>query len=194
MSAGGTSNAYARRQRSEVFAERYFVGQAIDIGAGPDSLARGHWPKLTSVRDWDMADGDAQLMHGVERSSYDLVYSSHCLEHVSDPIVALFRWWALVRPGGYLVLVVPDEDLYEQGFWPSRFNTSHTATFTVGKSASWSPVSINLLDALRNLPCHDIVKVERIEEGFDFTRPAQDQSASRHAEVCVEAIVRKVSQ
>jgi hypothetical protein len=42
-----------------------------------------------------------------------------------DPEAALRQWWALVRPGGYLVVVVPHEDLYEQGMWPSAFNSDH---------------------------------------------------------------------
>ena len=64
--------------------------------------------------------------------AYDAVCSSHCLEHMRDVPAALTQWWALVRKGGYLVLVVPDEDLYEQGGWPSLFNSDHKATFRIG--------------------------------------------------------------
>ena len=42
---------------------------------------------------------------------------------------ALEQWWQLVKPGGAMVIVVPDEDLYEQGAWPSLFNRDHSATF-----------------------------------------------------------------
>jgi SAM-dependent methyltransferase len=38
---------------------------------------------------------------------YDLVFSSHSLEHSSVPLFALWEWKRVLRPGGYLFLVVP---------------------------------------------------------------------------------------
>jgi hypothetical protein len=67
-------------------------------------------------------------------------------------------WWALVKPGGYLVIVVPDEDLYEQGMWPSRFNTDHKATFNLGESKSWSPVSYDIEALVQALPRAEIIE------------------------------------
>ena len=37
------------------------------------------------------------------------MYSSHCLEHMHDPVDALARWWRLVMSSGFLIIVVPDE-------------------------------------------------------------------------------------
>ena len=65
---------------------------------------------------------------------------------MSDPRKTILDWWKLVKPGGYLFVVVPDEDLYEQGVFPSRFNNDHKATFTIAKAKSWSPNSINVLE------------------------------------------------
>jgi SAM-dependent methyltransferase len=39
--------------------------------------------------------------------SYDFVISSHCLEHLANPLKALREWRRIVRPGGYLILVLP---------------------------------------------------------------------------------------
>jgi SAM-dependent methyltransferase len=44
----------------------------------------------------------------VANSTYDFVLSSHNLEHFANPIKALFEWKRITRPGGALVLVVPD--------------------------------------------------------------------------------------
>lgn len=188
--AGGTSLALERRQRDPQFAERFFVGHAIDIGAGPDGLGRQGWPNLRSVWEWDQANGDATLMAGVERQ-FDLVYSSHCLEHINEPFKALARWWKLVRPGGHLVLVVPDEDLYEQGVFPSIANSGHKNTWTLFKPVSWSPASINLLPLLFVLPFARIVRAEWLERGFDYAIPRTDQTATAACESCIEVIVRK---
>jgi len=79
---------------------------------------------------------------------------------MTDPVAALSPWWALIKPGGYLVLVVPDEDLYEQGSWPSRFNGDHKATFTLKTEKSWSPVSHNIRELVACLPDAELLLVE----------------------------------
>ena len=63
--------------------------------------------------------------------------------------------------------IVPDEDLYEQGVFPSRFNPDHKATFTVAKRRSWSPVSINVLDLAGGLPGGAIVSLELQDHNYD---------------------------
>lgn len=80
---------------------------------------------------------------------------------------ALLGWWSLIKPGGYLVLVIPDEDLYEQGYWPSRFNNDHKATFTMKKGGSWSPVSHNIIDLVKSLPEVEIVSAEVQDSHYD---------------------------
>lgn len=188
--SGGTTLALARRLRDPRFAACYFVGDAIDIGCGPDSLARqGCWPNLRSVFDWDLPQGDAVVMAGAPSESFDLVYSSHCLEHVSDPRAAVRRWWELLKPGGHLVLVVPDEDLYEQGQFPST-NTGHRSTWTLWKLTSWSPASVNILPLLAEQPRARLIKAEWIEDGFDYGIGRADQTAAG-VECGIECIVRK---
>src|SRR2546421_2611378 len=124
-----TSKANSRRI-AEGYFERYLVGHGIDIGCGDD-------PITADCACWDLPQGDAQYVSGLPNERFDWVYSSHCLEHLADPFVAIRRWWDILRPEGYLLVVVPDEDLYEQGYWPSRFNAGHRWTFTAHKSATW---------------------------------------------------------
>lgn len=186
--------AMKRRQRDPNFTSRYFVGKGIDIGCGPDPLHHqkmyGAWPLLDACDEWDIEDGDAQLMEGVPDATYDFVYSSHTLEHVVDPVETLANWWRILRPGGYLVLAVPDEDMYEQGVWPPTFNTDHKHTYAVAKRASWSPVSRNI-DALLAALDGQVIKIERIEECFVFGAPRVDQTSASIAESCIECVVRK---
>jgi SAM-dependent methyltransferase len=135
-------------------------GQGIDIGCGPDPIA-------PDVRRFDMEDGDANRITEFVDKQFDYVFSSHCLEHMHDPRLALREWWKLVRPGGHLVFLVPDEDLYEQGVFPSRFNPDHKATFTLSKARSWSPVSHNVLDLTRMLPDAELVSLALHDHGYD---------------------------
>lgn len=191
------SKAARRRYSDGAFHCRFFVGEGIDVGAGPDGLAQyaGIFPLMRSVRPWDLVDGDAQSMEGVDEGSFDFLHSSHCLEHMIDPLAALRRWAEIVRPGGYLVITVPDEDMYEQGHWPSRFNDDHKWSFTVYKKKSWSPKSVNLLDLAKEMG--DLLSLERLEVIGDFFRPELkakgfDQTLTPVAECAIETVWRRI--
>jgi len=150
-----------RRIRGPGFEATYLQGRVIDIGCGPD-------PVVPHAEPFDMAHGDAQVIASLRpHGHYDAVCSSHCLEHMRDVPAALAQWWLLVREGGYLVLVVPDEDLYEQGGWPSLFNPDHKATFRMNSPTTWSPVSYDIAQLVRSLPGAELVSCERHDAGYD---------------------------
>jgi SAM-dependent methyltransferase len=44
----------------------------------------------------------------VDDNSYDFILSSHNLEHFANPVKALKEWQRIARPGGSLVLVLPN--------------------------------------------------------------------------------------
>ncbi|MBI5558980.1 MAG: methyltransferase domain-containing protein [Deltaproteobacteria bacterium] len=149
---------------------------------------------MASCRTWDLEDGDALFMKGVADSHYDFLHASHCLEHMVNVEEALANWIRIVKPGGFLIITVPEEDLYEIGNWPSKFNPDHKWTFTIMKEKSWSKKSINVLDLLRGYG--DQIAVEKIELIRDFFRdswvPEQiDQTRTPVAECCIEIILRK---
>jgi len=190
------SKAAKRRYAIGAFQARYFAGHGVDIGGKGDSLAQyvGIFPRMLSVRTWDLEDGDAQQMAGVPDGQFDFVHSSHCLEHMVDVRIALANWIRIVKPGGFLIITVPDEDMYEQGQWPSPHNPDHKWTFTIMKVQSWSPKSLNVLDLLWEVA--DLVEVEKIELLRDFFREALtpkkiDQSMTPVAECAIEFVVRK---
>jgi SAM-dependent methyltransferase len=139
---------------------RVLLGKGLDIGPA-DS------PILPDVRQFDLADGDANYITKYVSDTFDYVYASHCLEHMHKPKEALLEWWKLVKPGGHIVFAIPDEDLYEQGVFPSRFNPDHKATFTLSKTESWSPLSINVLDMARSLPDGEIVTLALQDHNYD---------------------------
>lgn len=51
---------------------------------------------------------EATALQGIADGAYDFLLSSHCLEHVANPLAALAEWRRVVRPGGHLVLLLPD--------------------------------------------------------------------------------------
>lgn len=153
----------AERLRGPEFYDKYLSGSVLDIGCGSDLV-------VPHAQPFDIEHGDANVITDFlpTGSSYDCVYSYHCLEHMKDVSSALARWWSLVRPGGHLIIAVPSEDLYEQGVWPSIFNRDHKATFRLDTTETWSPVSYDLKKLLSSLPKAVIVEIGVQDDGYDY--------------------------
>ena len=172
--------------RGDAFVKQYLQGKVIDISAGNDLVCE-------YAERFDLENGDANVITRYRQiKSYDCVHSSHCLEHMHDPVAALKEWWALVKPGGYLVIVVPDEDLYEQGIWPSIFNKDHKATFTLKTHQSWSPVSFNIENLVRDLRDAEILSVALHDAGYNYAlhHPLKDVADAKNGRTLRRFIVR----
>lgn len=153
---------------------------------------------MKTCRTWDIDDGDAELMASISDDSFDFVHSSHCLEHMRNPLVALNNWLRILKPGGHLIAIVPDEDLYEQGVFPSAFNPDHRYSFTIYKQKSWNHRSINLVELLASVEYPiQVLKIELLDATYRYSwsSPRQkkpvDQTATPIAECAIEFIVRK---
>jgi SAM-dependent methyltransferase len=189
------SKSIMRRIWDPSFMRRYFVGDGIDIGGQPDPLTLycEMFPLMRNVKIWDAADGDAQFMTGIPDASFDFVHSSHCLEHICDPRKALQNWLRILKPGGFLIVMVPDEDLYEQGVFPSTYNKDHKHTFTIYKHRSWSDHSINVVQLLLELGSEAYIeKVELLAASYRFSLPRYDQTMTPIGECAIEFVVRKL--
>lgn len=70
------------------------------------------WPELSAFPHGPDADLDIDLdvdrLAGVADASFDAVIASHLIEHLANPLAALQEFERVLRPGGRLVLVVPD--------------------------------------------------------------------------------------
>lgn len=54
---------------------------------------------------------EATDLSGIAENHYDFLISSNCLEHIANPIKALLEWKRVVKPGGFLIVLVPDKRL-----------------------------------------------------------------------------------
>lgn len=166
------------------------TGNIIDIGCGDSPISE------TATR-FDMDDGDANHIPDYVTDKFDFVFSSHCLEHMYDPPKTILDWWELVKPGGSLAFIVPDEDLYEQGIFPSTRNSDHKHTFTISKQSSRSPKSINVLDLAKSLPGGTIFRLILQDHGYDRARvrwglsSSPDQTLEEHTLAQIECVVIK---
>jgi SAM-dependent methyltransferase len=56
----------------------------------------------------------------IENDRYDFLLSSHNLEHIANPLKALKEWIRVIKPGGFILLILPDK----------RFTFDHNRPYT----------------------------------------------------------------
>lgn len=122
----------------EPIARHFCVGRGVDVGCGM-------WP-LPGALGVDLKNGgDAmQLPDG----QFDYVFSSHCLEHLSNPVAALEHWRDRIVPGGVLFLYLPHPDME---YWLPQNCRKHLH--------SWSPGQVRRI--LIDLGFWDVLASER---------------------------------
>ena len=100
---------------------QYCQGNGLDLGAAGDPIV----PSAISIDlplpyaqcgtapiHWR---GDARDLYWLADNCLDYLYSSHLLEDFLDWTPVLKEWRRVVKPGGYVVLLIPDKDLYPGG-------------------------------------------------------------------------------
>jgi ubiquinone/menaquinone biosynthesis C-methylase UbiE len=53
---------------------------------------------------------EATQLKSIEDGTYDFLLASHILEHVANPIKALKEWHRILRPGGSLLVLLPNKE------------------------------------------------------------------------------------
>ena len=52
---------------------------------------------------------DAVELSQIPDKIYDFCFSSHCLEHIANPLKAIYEWLRVIKDDGYLVIIVPEK-------------------------------------------------------------------------------------
>lgn len=151
--------------------DRWLHGNGIDIGCGPDPLKLP--PGVSgSVLGWDRPQGDGASLPNIEDRTFDFIYSSHCLEHLNDVGAALARWTEVLKPGGFLYIVVPDFELYEHGRYPIAGPHKHSFSLTLDKAEVAQPnhwhVHKEVVPRMDQLGCR-LVTASLEDDGFDYS-------------------------
>jgi SAM-dependent methyltransferase len=188
---GGQTLARNHRSANKDFVNKYLEGSGIDVGGGGDSITKSKdiFTNMVEVRNWEKKDGDGMLLEGVADNTYDFLHSSHSLEHMVDVDISLKNWIRVVKPGGYLVIIVPDFDMYERGVWPSKYNSDHKWAFTY-KDSKVSHI-ICVPELIKNLAGVELEMLNVLGEGF-IEGSGADQTSDGTCQCGIEFVLRKL--
>lgn len=173
----------AKRRAATGWFEKYAPWDRPGLDIGPDRDPLNH-----TFRRWNFEkDGDATYLTGVPSETFDTVYASHVLEHLKDPIEGLKNWYRVLRPGGHLIVCLPDRDRYEKRTkLPSRWNPDHKTFWLLDKAEP--PCTRSLVQTLKDaIPEGEIVSLTVLDDGF--VDPGS--SFHSHGEYSFEAIIKK---
>lgn len=122
----------------EPLAKQFCVGDGLDIGCG-------RWP-LPDAIGVDQIHGDDVM--NLKFRDVDYVFSSHCLEHLPNPVAAIKHWREVLKPGGVLFLYLPHPDME---YWRPVNCEKHLHTF----------YPADIAQTLRTIGFFDVLHSER---------------------------------
>ena len=117
--------------------------------------------------------------------SFNAIYSSHCFEHIGDWLGVLRDWYRLLKVGGFLVIVVPHQLLFERKrSLPSPINPDHKRFYT--------PVSLlGEIEAAFEENSYRIRHLVENDAGFDYAiLPYQGTDGCYEIELVVEKLAK----
>jgi len=130
-----------------------------------------------------------------EDESFDIVYSSHLLEHLPDSEI-LYRehireQFRILCHGGFLIAYVPHMELYEKKTeLPSQFNLEHRRFYTPARLLQIFEEVLNynhdheyVMNQYRVRRCQDC------DEGFDYSLPPEIHSVGEYS---IEVVLEKL--
>lgn len=166
------------------FWSKYVTGpNVLDVGfAGYGGQVEAIVPGAIGV-DVDYPGYDGTTLPFPDNSQ-DVIFSSHCLEHIPHYVQVLQDWLRVTRVGGHMILAVPHAHLYERKRRPpSQWNSDHKRFYT--------PASL-LAEIEQALPLNSY-RVRHCAENdwqYDYGMPLE-----RHPSGCyeIEIVLQKIS-
>jgi len=181
-----TSKCYTRRYAQGHLQK--LEGEGIDIGGGSDCLKLPH----ANIMLWDKKNGcgDAQIMQGIKPSSKDFIYSSHTLEHMKNPIIAINNWMKVIKPNGYLYVAVPDFMLYEGGIRIK--NGFHKCAFSMNRDSDAKIPLYNIFDFIKQIEAKNkLLYVALCDENYDYSLDPDLDQTKKQAVCHIEFFLQK---
>jgi SAM-dependent methyltransferase len=116
---------------------------------------------------------DGSALVDIGDSSYDIILSAHNLEHFANPVKALTEWHRVLKPGGTLVLVLPN---YRKTFDHLRSPTEVNHMFDDYKRGTGEDDLTHLPEILEK---HDLKRDFAAGSKEDFRKRSLDNFSNR---------------
>lgn len=147
---------------------KYTRGRGLDVGCG-GTKAFPHFIGVDNGADIHLFGArfrpDVWVTDGTDlgifaSESVDFVFSSHMLEHVPpEKVVACLKeWLRVIKTGGYLVMYLPDENLYPKVGEPGA-NPDH----------KWNVSYVQLVEYMKKAGNWDLVDWQRRDQGYEYS-------------------------
>lgn len=186
-----TKKATLRRLNDIGFPWRdVFAGNVLDVGAGDDPL---EWPGATVIP-FDKEQGDANAIAQFFAPNYlDCVHGSQVMEHLHNPQDFLRQCLSIVKPGGWVVMTIPDFDLYEGGIFPSRYNGDHKTTWSLWRKTPPTKFPHVFVPDLRTVLIPHQFDCRLVNTNYDWFAQDKDQTFIHEnlVEAFIEILIRK---
>lgn len=102
------------------YAKHFCEGVGVDIGCMKEEWSfPGSFIVDPSINEYDALN--------FPWDNLDYIFSSHCLEHITNWVDVLLYWTKKLKSGGVLFLYLPD---YSQTYWRPWSNRKHVNIFT----------------------------------------------------------------
>lgn len=164
------------------FFKKYMSGIGLDVGYA------GYVPDVVPITEYAIGidlnyPGYDGRTLPFEDNSMNYVYSSHCLEHVKDYKNFIREAYRVVKPGGYIITIVPHRDLYEKKIsLPSRWNEDHKRFYTPASLLREFEESLNI-NSFRVRHLHDN------DKGHRYEQPVTEHSVGQYE---IELVIQKL--
>lgn len=163
-----TSKATERRLKERDRWDKVFVGIGIDVGAGDDLLG---YPTYDACEGFDKPQDANKIDEYYGPNYFDFIHGSQVMEHLYNPGDFINRCLKILKPGGWIVMTVPDFDLYEKRRWPSRTNPDHKTAWSLWRQKGDHPKGVPLINVpqwLQNWPFHKEARL--ITTNYDYLK------------------------
>jgi SAM-dependent methyltransferase len=129
---------------------------------------------------------DAVDLSIIPDASYDFILSSHCLEHIANPLKAMGEWLRILKHGAYLLIIVPDK----------RYTFDHLRSITSFNHLLGDYEQNMGEDDLTHLPetirLHD-AKLDMLSKDCDVDWSNNIQTRRMHHHVFDERLLKRVA-
>jgi len=98
------------------YAKHVCIGKGYDVGCMKEEWS---FPNSIPI---DLSFNNEWHATNLPEKNVDYIFSSHCLEHITDWVSVMDYWYDTLKNGGVLFLYLPD---YSQVYWRPWNNRKH---------------------------------------------------------------------